>query len=151
MSLFRALFAKLLHDAKARRQFAAYITIGTFVFCVDLSVFQLCLVHIRSLTISSTIAYFTGTTTHFLLNRYANFRNFDRAIHDQARTFIAIIFFQWLVTMLVVNVVASHAPALVGKIAAVVVNLPLGFLAHRYLTFGAGIAPAFASIRRALK
>jgi len=31
---------------------------------------------------------------------------------------------------------------LVGKLIAVAVNIPLGFLGHRYLTFGTGIKGA---------
>jgi putative flippase GtrA len=77
-----------------------------------------------------------------LLNRYANFRRFERGIHDQARTFLAIIFFQWLVTLAVVSLLVHYgSPVLPARLVAVALNLPVGFLANRYLTFGVGIIP----------
>jgi putative flippase GtrA len=125
-----------------RRQFATYLLIGGTVAVVDFTVFQLGVTHHVQILVASTISYFTATTTHFLLNRYANFRRFDRAIHDQFRTFVVIIFGQWIVTLAIINVMVSHgAWPLAARATAIAVNIPFGFLANRYLTFGVGIIP----------
>jgi putative flippase GtrA len=136
-----------------RRLFLVYAAIGAFVFVLYVGLFQLLEVsHRVPLTLASTIAYFVATATHFTLNRYANFRRFDRAIHDQARTFVAIILGQWLVTLAIVNLLAVHGvPPIVATIVAVVVNLPLGFIANRYLTFGIGIVPRLLGGWKAVK
>jgi putative flippase GtrA len=126
-----------------------YLAIGGTVFVVDLSVFQLCVGRHLFLPLASTIAYFTGTTTHFLLNRYANFRRFDRAIHDQARTFAFLIFVQWLLTLAIISALVAHGivPVL-ARISATAINLPFGFVANRYLTFGVGIVPRLLKMRK---
>ncbi len=133
---------KLINDPIVRRQFAIYLVIGGIVLCIDLATLRLCLARGVILVVATTIAYFTGTASHFLLNRYVNFRRFERAIHDQARTFVAIVFFQWLVTLAVVALLVHYgSPPLPARLVAVAVNLPAGFLANRYLTFGVGILP----------
>jgi putative flippase GtrA len=146
------LLKALTQDRVVQRQFAMYLAIGGTVFCVDVSMFQFCIAHRMILPLASTTAYFTGTTTHFLLNRYANFRRFDRAIHDQARTFAFIIFVQWLITLAIISALVAHGvlPTL-ARITAIAVNLPLGFVANRYLTFGVGIIPRFLGLRKSSK
>ncbi len=136
------MLSKLVDDPLIRRQFAVYLLIGGTVLFIDLGTLRFCLAHGVVLVLATTIAYFTGTTSHFLLNRYANFRRFERGIHDQARTFLAIIFFQWLVTLAVVSLLVHYgSPVLPARLVAVALNLPVGFLANRYLTFGVGIIP----------
>jgi len=39
----------------------------------------------------------------------------------------------------------------VARIVAIAVNLPLGFIANRYLTFGVGIVPRVLRFRKAVK
>jgi putative flippase GtrA len=139
-------------DRLVQRQFATYLVIGGTVFCIDVSTFAFCVARHMFLPLASTTAFFTGTTTHFLLNRYANFRRFDRAIHDQARTFAFIIFVQWLITLAVISALVAHGlyPT-VARIVAIAVNLPLGFIANRYLTFVVGIVPRVLRFRKAVK
>jgi putative flippase GtrA len=139
-------------DRLVQRQFATYLVIGGTVFCIDVSTFAFCVAHHMFLPLASTTAFFTGTTTHFLLNRYANFRRFDRAIHDQARTFAFIIFVQWLITLALISALVAHGVyPTVARIVAIAVNLPLGFIANRYLTFGVGIVPRVLRFRKAVK
>jgi putative flippase GtrA len=139
-------------DPVVRRQFARYLIIGATVFCVVVSTFALCISHRMLLPLASTTAYFTGTTTHFLLNRYANFRRFDRAIHDQARTFAIIIGVQWLLTLAIISTLVGFGVIpIAARVAAIALNLPLGFLANRYLTFGIGILPRVMGLRKAAK
>jgi putative flippase GtrA len=124
------------------RLFTTYVAIGGTTFLFYITVFTL-LEHARvGLTIAATIAYFCGTALHFTLNRWTNFRRFDRAVHDQARTFLVVIFLQWLITLAVVSLLTARgvSPS-AAAVVAVIVNLPGGFIANRYLTFGVGIIP----------
>lgn len=142
----------LAKDRLVQAQFARYLVIGGTVFCIDVSTFTFCVAHHMFLPLASTTAYFTGTTTHFLLNRYANFRRFDRAIHDQARTFAFIIFVQWLITLALISALVAHGVLpTVARVIAIAVNLPLGFVANRYLTFGVGIVPRVLGLRKIAK
>jgi putative flippase GtrA len=124
------------------RLFVTYVAIGGTTFVFYISLFTLLERAGVLLPVAATVAYFCGTALHFSLNRWANFRRFDRAVHDQARTFGAVIFLQWLVTLTVVTLLTAHGvvPTL-AAVVAVVVNLPGGFIANRYLTFGIGIVP----------
>ena len=127
-----------------------YIAIGGTVFCVDLAVFQFCISHHVVLLAATTITYVVATATHFLLNRYANFRRFDRAIHDQARTFVVIVVAQYLLTLILMPLLVGHGmPPIWARITAIAVNLPFGFIANRYLTFGIGIVPRVIALRKA--
>lgn len=144
------MFSRLLPDRLTQGLFIGYLAIGAFVLVVDFTVFQLCVLRHVTLTLAATLAYFTGAATHFMLNRYANFRRFERAIHEQARTFTVVIGAQWLITLIVVTFLTAHGILpILSRFVAVIVNLPLGFVANRYLTFGDGILPVVARLRKA--
>ena len=145
-------FSQIVADRSTRRHFTIYVAIGTFVLIVYLGLFQFLEAHHVALSLASTIAYAVATATHFSLNRYTNFRRFDRAIHDQARTFIAVIFGQWIITLVIVNLLVFRGVSpTIASVVAVVVNFPLGFIANRYLTFGVGIVPRVLSIWKVSK
>jgi putative flippase GtrA len=59
---------------------------------------------------------------------------------------------QWLITLAVISALVAHGlyPT-VARIVAIAVNLPLGFIANRYLTFGVGIVPRVLRFRKAVK
>jgi putative flippase GtrA len=145
------LFKRLARDRVTQRLFATYVAIGGFVFLAYMGLFS-ALVSLRvPLNVAATVAYFSATALHFTLNRYANFRRFDRAVHDQARTFVTVVVVQWLVLLAIVNVLVARGarPALATTIA-LIVNLPLGFVANRYLTFGIGIVPRLGGAGKAV-
>jgi putative flippase GtrA len=126
-----------------------YAAIGGIAFIIYFGLFNTMERYHVNLTIASSIAYFTSTATHFLLNRYANFRQFDRAVHDQARTFITIVVAQWLVTVALVHILTSRGVLpIIAILVPVIVNLPIGFIANRYLTFGVGIVPRVNAMRK---
>jgi putative flippase GtrA len=123
------------------RQLAIYLVIGGVVFCIDIGTFQAILLHGGGAAFAATIAFALAVSVHFALNRWANFRNFDRAMHRQARTYAVIATLSWLLTLLIIEVgISLGLGALVAKVIAVIVNIPVGFVAHRHLTFGNGIA-----------
>ena len=131
------------------RQLASYATIGLLVAAIDFTTFKLTLYEAHlSLFLATSIAYGTGVTSHFLMNRHFNFRNFERKIHQQALTYGVIVCFGWLFTVSIVGFgVRSGLHPFPARVVAIVLNFPLGFACHRYLTFGPGI---LAMLRRSL-
>jgi len=142
------LIRRLARDRISQRLFITYAAIGGLVMVIYLALFAW-LVSLRTpLLIATSAAYFTATAVHFTLNRYTNFRRFDRSGYDQARTFVTVIGAQWLITLAVVNFLSTHGVRpTVAALIATIVNFPIGFLAHRYLTFGVGIVPRILRIR----
>lgn len=121
-------------------QFGRYILIGALVFVIDTGSFAFEIKHHAALFLATTLSYVLGVISHFTLNRLVNFRNFDRTWQEQARTYGAIVFCQYLLTLAIVTGgVALGLQPLAAKIVAIAANIPVGFLAHRYLTFGPGI------------
>ncbi len=136
---------RFANSRRTSAQFARYLIIGSTVFLIDIGSFQ-ALVRLRALLgVAVVISYALGVTTHFALNRYLNFRVFERSMARQARTYIVIVLAQLPITVAIVEVgvhLAKLSP-LEAKIVAVAANVPLSFLAHKYLTFGSGIRGAF--------
>ena len=129
-------------------QFSRYLAIGLLVAGVDTGSFALGIRQHIALLLATTIAYILGVIAHFTLNRLLNFRNFDRQWHEQARTYGAIVTCQFLITLGIVGAgVGLGLQPIAAKIIAAATNVPVGFFAHRYLTFGPGI---IASIRQYL-
>lgn len=128
-------------------QLARYLTIGGFVFLVDFGSFAFFLHLGWWVPVVTTVAYGLGTVTHFTLNKYVNFRAHDRPVHSQALTYGIVALTCWLTTLGIVTLsVALGASPLIGKLVAVACNVPLGFLGHRYLTFGRGIKATLQSL-----
>jgi putative flippase GtrA len=128
------------------RFFTAYVAIGGAVFCVDVGLFALLVREGRPPLLANVLAFGIASAFHFTLNRNWNFRNFDRPVAAQARTYGAVVVLAFSVSnaMLIVGHALGLSP-LAAKLSGNVLNLPLGFLAHRYLTFDRGI---FAAGRR---
>ncbi len=124
-----------------RYQLLRYVCIGGAVFTIDVGLFQWFTISKLQTMVAATLAYSVAVAAHFTLNKFANFRAHDRAIHEQATTYFVVVIFGWLLTLAVISVGVGWlrwAP-LPAKLLAVGVNLPVGFLGNRYLTFGPGI------------
>jgi putative flippase GtrA len=139
----RSLARQVLGGHEWPYQLARYLSIGTFTFCVDVGSFALML-HARwPLTLVAALSYALGTVTHFTLNKYANFRAHDRPVRNQLVTYAIVVGTCGAITIAIVDGgTLLGLPPLVAKVIAVAVNVPIGFLGHRYLTFGRGIFAA---------
>jgi putative flippase GtrA len=136
----RAFAARFYEERTWPFQLARYLTIGGAVFCIDVGSFAGFLRAGIPLLVTTTLSYGLGIASHFTLNKYVNFRAHDRPVHAQAVTYGIVAFVCWLTTLgIVKGAVAFGAPPLAGKLLAIAFNLPLGFLGHRYFTFGRGI------------
>ena len=143
-------FHRLIHSRTGLAQFARYLIIGSTVFCIDVGSFQILIRLGALLVVAVTLSYLIGITTHFTLNKYLNFRVFERSVAHQARTYFVIAIAQLPITIAIVEAgvhIAKLTP-LEAKILAVAMNIPLSFLAHKYLTFGAGIRGTFKDLVR---
>lgn len=135
-------------SGRAAPHFLKYLAIGGFVFVIDAGTFQILVWRHVPLPVGATIAYGAALVTHFSLNRWLNFRNFERTVQAQATTYATIVFFQWLITLGTIEaVVLLGFLPFVGKVVAVLVNIPIGFLAHRHVTFGSGLRSIRARLR----
>jgi putative flippase GtrA len=145
--MMRTLMTRFYVDRTWPFQLARYLTIGGIVFCIDVGSFAALLRAGIPLLVTTTISYGLGIGSHFTLNKYVNFRAHDRPVHSQAITYAAVAFVCWLTTLgIVKGAVLLGAPPLGGKLLAIAFNLPLGFLGHRYLTFGRGIVSAIRGL-----
>lgn len=131
------------------RHFAIYLTIGSLVFALDAGSF-VALMHAHvTLAPAATFSYLIGLCAHFTLNRMVNFRNFERSLQGQFRTYVVVVTFCYLITMVTIEggVRLFHLTPFAAKVLAVVINIPTGFLAHRYLTFSGGIRAALERLQ----
>lgn len=121
--------------------FFRYIGIGGLVFVLYIGTFQLLLLAQVYRPLATTIAYVLAVSSHFILNKFLNFRNFERSIAHQLKTYVIVVIFCWFVTLLVIEACVRGlgiTPSL-AQLVAVAVNIPTGFLGNYYLTFGGGV------------
>ena len=141
MPALTELFGRLRNDRRTQLLFGRYLLIGGFVFCLDIGSFQALIKAGTFRPLATTLSYLLAIATHFTLNRFLNFRRFERSVVQQGGTYLVIAGFSLLLSIAIVEagVRLLGLPSLAAKIIAVAVNVPVGFLGHRYLTFGAGI------------
>lgn len=133
------------------RTFAGYVVIG--VVGVALYFILLwCFVRLGFFPLAAfTLSYVIAITVQFFLNKYLNFRSFERAIHQQAGTYVAIAIINYAIMIAVeeFGLHVLHMSPLMSYALSIPVNLPVSYLAHRFLTFGPGIIGAFRNRRKA--
>lgn len=129
-----------------------YLGIGGFVFVLDTAMFQSLLNAGVFRPVATTISYGIAVAVHFTLNKFFSFKSFDRSTASQVRTYLVVVIFSWLMTLVIIEggVRLLGMPSLWAKILAIVVNIPVGYVCHRYLTFGEGIAAAWRRWQRSL-
>ncbi len=132
-------------DPKTARSLALYLGIGTFVFVIDVGSFQLLLMAGMGSTLAVTLSFALAIVLHFNLNRFLNFKSFERSILHQLKTYLIVIFVCWMITILVIQTGVSWfgLSPVMAKVLAVAINVPIGFLGHRYLSFGQGLRARF--------
>ena len=133
-------YRKFVDDPEWGFQLARYVVVGGIVFCIDVGLFLVLIHNHISPLVAATCSYTVAITAHFLLNKFANFRAHERPIHHQALTYGFVAITCWITTLAIIQmgVAMVHLSPLISKLAAIAFNLPIGFLGHRYLTFGQG-------------
>lgn len=134
---------------RAIRHVLLYGLIGGIVFLIDVGLFRVLVSAHARLSAAVSISFCAGVVAHFTLNRFWNFRNFDRTMYSQLRTYTVIVVVQYVVQVATVEagVTWGHLSPLAAKLLSIAINFPIGFLGHRYLTFGHGITKTIRSFR----
>jgi putative flippase GtrA len=85
-----------------------------------------------------TLSYVIAVSVTFLLNRYLNFKSFERAIHKQAGVYVIIGILNYLIMIAVeaIGIGPLRLSPMMAYILSIPVNLPVAYFAHRFLTFG---------------
>jgi putative flippase GtrA len=130
--------------------FLRYICIGGIVFVIAIGTFQLLLMSQVYRPLATTISYTIAAVVHFTLNKFFNFKNFDRSTANQLKTYLVVVVFCWLITLLIVETLVRSfgSSPLLALVVSIVVNIPVGFLGHRYFTFGSGIKASWRRWQR---
>lgn len=136
-----------IRSAETRRTFTGYVCVGV----AGVGLYMLLLWFFVRAGVPAfwafTSSYALAVAAQFLMNRYWNFRAFDRAIHHQAGTYIIVTAVNYVIMIGVEEAAMSwlHVNPLWAYAISIPVNLPVGYLANRFLTFGPGI---LAALRR---
>lgn len=126
-----------------RQLLLRYVAIGGVCFAIDFSILR-SLLFGRTMpwALAATIAFVLANGVHFVLNKWLNFRNHDRELHEQFGTYVGVLAVCLAITIATIGVLGHFGvAALTAKVVAIIINVPVGFLGHRYLTFRAGLAP----------
>ena len=126
-----------------------YLAIGGLTAGVDLATFQLLLVHGTYLPVATTISFILAVGVHFTLNRIWTFKNYERPIVHQVGTYICVLAVSLIITQVVIEilVVGFNVAPILAKGVAIVLQTPVSFFGHRYMTFQAGALAAFRKLR----
>lgn len=119
------------------KHFAGYAAIGALGVALYLGVLWL-LLHVGvARYVAVTAAYAVALTVHFILNRFSNFKAFDRPVHQQAPVYLLTVLVNYLVMLCTVAFGTRywHMSAFEASVLAGFVTLPIGFLGTRYLAF----------------
>ena len=109
---------------------------------IDVSLFQALVMLRVLLPLTTTIAFCCATVVHFTLNKLWTFRVSGKPHAFQIAAYLTIVGLSLLITQVVVEalVLGLHAIPIEAKAVALVVQLPVSFFGHRYVTFRQGRA-----------
>lgn len=113
------------------------MTIGSVSVAADVICFQALVLLRVFLPVTTTIAFACGVLVHFTLNKHWTFRVKGAPHAFQIAAYLTVLAASFVITQLAIEtlVLEFHAVPIVAKIVAVVVQLPVGFFGHRYITF----------------
>lgn len=121
-----------------------YLLIGGFVFLIDFSLYGACLSHHWTPFHAVSASQAVAMLIHYNLNKHFNFRSYEHPTHEQFVMYLLVAFFCIGVSNAVVwgwifCFGSSTTSLMLAKCAAVGVNIPIGFIGHKKLTFGKGL------------
>ncbi len=137
----RKLFSPFVHSRDSLALFVNYILIGITGEAILFVLFWALLGFGVNRVLALGISYTVAVSAQFVLNKYCNFRAFDRTVVQQARTYVVITAIVYAVSIPIIEITVRflHLGAMVGLLFTVPICLPIGYLGNRYLTFGPGI------------
>ncbi len=137
-------------DARERLLFARYAVIGASGVGIYLGLVWV-LARIGWPPLAATIAgYLVGASWQFLLNRYYNFRAYDRHVAHQASSYLVVMIVNFGLTVAVVafGIHVLRLSTFAANLLQLPVTFPIAYLANRHLTFGPGIIARLRGLMR---
>ena len=124
--------------------------IGGLAASADVATFQVLLWQGMFRPLATTVGFSIAVCIHFTLNKIWTFKSYQRPVAHQFRTYAVVMAVALLVTQIVIEglVRGFHVQPIVAKLVAIVVQIPISFFGHRYLTFGVGLSATLRAYRR---
>ena len=129
-----------IHE-KTLEQIFKYVIIGLLTLFVDVILLIVLVEYVGTQPlIAATISYVSALAVHFNLNRYWNFKNFERIYYDQLRTYLLASFLFYIVNISIIEFfVALGFHYFIGKLVAIAILVCLSFIFNKYVTFNVGL------------
>lgn len=140
-ALLRRLLEPFVDSVDSLRLLIVYVWIGILGEIVLFGALQTLLTLHWPRIAAVSISYAVAVALQFFLNKYYNFRAFDRMILHQAGTYVIVTVVTYALTVVIVEigVRALHLAPLLALLLTLPVGLPVAYLGNRYLTFGPGV------------
>lgn len=135
-----SLLKRSLSGTSNPEYFVRYASVGGVVVTVDVISFQTLVMLRVPLPLTTTIAFCLATLVHFALNKVWTFRVRGASHGYQVSVYAGVLLASFLVQQFVIEtlVLFFHAVPIIAKATAILVQLPVSFFGHRYLTFREG-------------
>src|SRR4030095_1383088 len=120
-----------------RHPFVRYLFVGGTTFIIDFSLlfFLHEIAHIN-LAVATSIAYWTSIAYNFTLNRWWTFSaSENRKLHEHATTYLVLLGFNYIFTVIFVSLVSQHIYFATAKIIAVGIQISWTYLIYKNFIF----------------
>ena len=131
-----------MKNKKTVDQLIRYLLIGALTAMVDFAVLYFLGVYLScNVIFAAAIAFLTALIVHFSMNKYYNFKNFDRTSITQLRTYTVVTMLNFTSTIFFMHVFINFTGITIipAKVLTALINTSWGFPAQKFLTFGIGI------------
>jgi len=135
----------LLATEETRRTFIGYVCVGVTGVALYMVLLQI-FVHMQVRPFEAfTLSYVLAGSSQFFMNKYWNFRTFDRTVHQQFSTYAIIVLVNYAIMIAVeeAGIHVLHLSPFWSYVLSIPVTLPIGYFANRFVTFGPGIIAMF--------
>jgi putative flippase GtrA len=139
-----------LRTPETTRTFIGYAVIGVIGVALYVALlWGFGLLHVAPFY-AFTFSYVLAVSAQFFMNKYWNFRAFDRATHQQAGTYAVVIAFNYAILIAIeeFGIGVLHLSPIAAYVLSIPIVLPFGYLAQRFLTFGPGILAVLKRSKR---
>ena len=122
----------------ASRQFLAYLLFGGIATIVDWGTYWLFLYSLGlHYSLAVTFSFMLGSLTNFSLNKYLNFKNRYKKLHNQFVLYLLIAIIGLLFTILLMWICIEllSIDEFLARVIATAITLIYNFLGHKFITF----------------
>ncbi|OGJ15883.1 hypothetical protein A3K73_01835 [Candidatus Pacearchaeota archaeon RBG_13_36_9] len=115
-----------------------YLVFGGFATIIDWGVYYLSLYSLGiHYSLSVTLSFIFGSITNFLLNKYLNFNNQYKKLHNQFILYLLIAIGGLIFTIVLMwfLIEVCLVDKFLARVIATAITLVYNFLGHKYITF----------------